>query len=79
MMQDLPIIGTNSGGTPEQVQNRGLLVEPNSPEALAQAIHYLLEHNEERLQFSKDARDWSHQEHAWKKTIHEMKVIYEKP
>lgn len=79
MMQGLPIIGTNSGGTPEQVQNRGLLVEPNNPEALAQAIHYLLDHNEERIQFSKAARDWSHQEHAWKKTIHEMKVIYEKP
>lgn len=40
MMARVPVIGTNIGGTPEIIKNEetGLLIEPNSPEELANAI-----------------------------------------
>jgi glycosyltransferase involved in cell wall biosynthesis len=41
-----PVIATRAGGIPEAVQNgiTGLLVPPRSPQALADALHYLLRH-----------------------------------
>jgi glycosyltransferase involved in cell wall biosynthesis len=40
-----PVVGTNIGGTPEQIEDgvTGLLVPPNEPEALAAAIGRLLD------------------------------------
>ena len=48
----LPQIATNVGGSPELVQDRitGLLVDPDDPKALAEAIFYLCTHPELRVQ-----------------------------
>jgi glycosyltransferase involved in cell wall biosynthesis len=53
-----PVVATYAGGIPETVQDgvTGLLVPPRDPEALAHAIHYLLQHPELQVQFGKAGR-----------------------
>lgn len=50
MSMGLPVIGTNIGGTPESVVDgeTGLLVDPNDPDQLAQAIVSLVQEPERR-------------------------------
>ena len=63
----VPVVATNSGGTPEIVKHGrcGLLVEPDSPIALAAAIRTLLDDAARRLQMGAEGRrlaagfDWS--------------------
>ena len=76
----VPIIGTNSGGTPEQVKNheRGLLVQPKSAESLAQSILYYLENKDKILVHGLSARNWVEQEHNWKKTLTQLTNLYSK-
>jgi glycosyltransferase involved in cell wall biosynthesis len=44
MIQSRPVVGTAAGGTPEQIENgvNGLLVRPDSPVAMADAVCSLL-------------------------------------
>jgi glycosyltransferase involved in cell wall biosynthesis len=44
MQAGLPIVATHTGGVPEALGNAGILVEPNNPKALADAIEYLIQH-----------------------------------
>ena len=41
-----PVVSTNAGGVPEFMRHKefGLLVPPRNASALAEAIHYLIEH-----------------------------------
>ncbi len=54
----LSIISTKVGGIPEMIQNNedGLLVEPNDPKALKIALQKLIESNDLRILYSKNAR-----------------------
>lgn len=58
------VVATNVGGTPEVVIDglSGLLVPPGSPWHLAQAIGYLLEHDELRQQMGRAGRERVHVE-----------------
>jgi glycosyltransferase involved in cell wall biosynthesis len=58
MARGIPVIATNGGGVPEIIlhQENGLLVPPQNPKALAEAIHYLLCHPRERIQMGEAAR-----------------------
>ncbi|MCK5242446.1 glycosyltransferase family 4 protein [bacterium] len=58
MARGVPVIATNCGGAPEIVtpHETGLLVPPQDPEALAEAIHYLMCHPMERMQMGETAR-----------------------
>jgi D-inositol-3-phosphate glycosyltransferase len=58
MARGVPVIATDSGGAPEIVipHETGLLVPPQNPEALAEAIHYLMCHPMERMQMGETAR-----------------------
>ena len=58
MATGIPVISTCISGLPELIDhgNEGLLVEPRSPEALADAITKLLLSNELRRSFSKNGR-----------------------
>ena len=57
MSNMLPVIATNVGGIPEIIENEkdGILVPPENPKALAQAISNLLEDKELREKLSKAA------------------------
>jgi PST family polysaccharide transporter len=54
----IPSVGTNAGGIPDAVVDgeTGMLVEPDSPEALAQALIFLYQNPERRKQLGQAAR-----------------------
>jgi glycosyltransferase involved in cell wall biosynthesis len=53
-----PVVATCAGGIPEAVQDgvTGILVPPRQPQALAQAVHQLLRHPEQRQRFGEAGR-----------------------
>jgi L-malate glycosyltransferase len=52
-----PVIGTQIAGIPEQISaDTGLIVSPDNIEALANAITYLMENKQERIQFGINAK-----------------------
>lgn len=54
----LPVIATATGGTPELITHleNGYLIPPNSPEALADAIEFLIHHPDIARQMAENAR-----------------------
>ncbi len=54
-----PIISTKVGGIPEVVSDCGLLVEPRSPEQIAEATNKLIDDEKLRKRLSKKARERS--------------------
>ena len=54
----LPVIATATGGTPELITHlqNGYLIPPNSPEALADAIEFLIHHPDVAKQMGENAR-----------------------
>jgi len=55
-----PVVATNVAGIPEIVRDRqhGILVPPNNPARLAEAIQYLLENEDIRIKFGREGRKW---------------------
>ena len=55
-----PCIATNVGGLPEMVEDgkRGIIVEPANPDALSDAISYLLDNPQKYTQFSDNIRSY---------------------
>ena len=53
-----PVIGTNIGGTPEQIihNHSGILIPPNDPEAMAEAILKLLDDSALRKEIGENAK-----------------------
>lgn len=78
MNHGLPVIGTNTGGTPEQVKDgeRGLLVPPKDAQAVAQAISFYAENPAQRAQHGQAAKIWVQSEHNWNQTISKLVEIY---
>lgn len=78
MNHGLPVIGTNTGGTPEQIENdrRGFLVNPKDSLAIAQAITAYVENPELRLQHGAAARQWAQKEHSWNNTLGKLIDLY---
>lgn len=54
----VPVIGTNVGGTPDMIKSgkTGILVNPGSAEALAQAIDWMMSHPREREEMGVSGR-----------------------
>ncbi len=79
MAMELPVIGTNSGGTPEQVLNdqRGLLIEPRNTQAIAEAIANYVTHPEKRIQHGKNAKNWIFTEHNWSQKVTQLLNLYQ--
>jgi len=76
------LIASEVGGVPEVVTHgvNGLLVPPNDPKALADAIDFALTHNEERAAMEHQARldvedrfNWEHLTKQLKKILGELK------
>ncbi|MBN8545857.1 MAG: glycosyltransferase family 4 protein [Ignavibacteria bacterium] len=71
MMTGLPVIGTDAGGTTEQIGNneRGILVEPGSSKAIAEAISEFINHPETIKIKGDNARLWASSQHNFNTTI----------
>jgi len=56
---ETPVVATKVGGIPEIVRNGedGILVEPNNPLELADAIQYLLDNDDVRKEYGREGRN----------------------
>lgn len=80
MAAGCPVVATRIGAIPESVihQETGLLVPPRDPEAAAQAIHYLLDHDHEREQMGRAARKRVEDHFSLERWVSETIQLYEK-
>lgn len=71
------VIGTSVGGIPELVQNgrNGILVEPNNPEALGEAILDLCADDEKRSTMGRSGREFA-LSHSWEDVAGRVESIY---
>jgi glycosyltransferase involved in cell wall biosynthesis len=78
MLVGLPVIGTKSGGTVEQIENSGggMLVRPRRPEELAQGFREYLAQPELIRKHGAAAQEWARKQHNWKTTLTRMNDIY---
>lgn len=78
MMMGKPVIGTNSGGTPEQIgaNERGRLADPKDAKSIAEAIRFYLKNPDEISRQGELARDWAVKNHPWEKTQREFMELY---
>ena len=67
----VPVVASNVGGLPDTVRDgeTGLLVPPESPKALAEAIVELLTDSPRRLRMGKAGRAWVHRHFNWDRVI----------
>ena len=75
-----PIIATNVGGLPEQVEHNkyGLIVPPCDVEALAKAMIHLLSHPEKLQEYADNIeRDYSEGPKSWKEIAKGLLTIYQ--
>jgi glycosyltransferase involved in cell wall biosynthesis len=78
MLMEKPVIGTNAGGTPEQIgkNERGVLVEPHSSLSIAEGIRHYLKNPALIDQQGQAARTWVLAQHSWALTLKETLAIY---
>ena len=78
MLMHKPIIGTNTGGTSEQVQDKinGILIEPRSPEAIAEAVKYYLQNPGEIEKHGENAFRWAYKTHSMQESMKKLITIY---
>lgn len=74
-----PVIATHVGNIPDIIDHmeNGILVPPNDPVKLAQAIDYLLEHEQERIRVSEEARKKVEEQFSWEVIVDKLCSIYE--
>ena len=75
-----PIIATNVGGLPEQVEHDkyGLIVPPCDIDALANAMMHLLSHPEKLQEYAENIeRDYSEGPKSWKEIAKKLNIIYQ--
>jgi glycosyltransferase involved in cell wall biosynthesis len=74
----LPVVATNTGGTPERVKDRvtGLLVPPESPKELANAINSLLCNTKLRFKMQQEARNYILEFFDWDMIVSKIIQIY---
>jgi glycosyltransferase involved in cell wall biosynthesis len=77
MFMKLPTIGTDAGGTPEQIgEGRGLLVPIKSPTQVAQKLTQLAGDAELRQTLGQKSKDWANDQHNWENVIQRFKNLY---
>jgi len=67
----IPVIGTNTGGIPETFQeNRtGIIVEPKSPQEIANALKFFRDNPSILAEYSKDAVNYVSNKFSWENAI----------
>ena len=77
MMAGCFVIGTNNGGTVEQLgQNRGFLIEAKSAPAIADALIRAEKNPKEKEKIRKAAQAWVMKEHTWKGVLPQWLELY---
>jgi len=85
MSMKLPVIGTDREGTPEQlglkegnsiVAERGLLVEPQSPKAIAEGVELYVQNPAMRMTHGEAAYNWVRREHDMQRAIDDVNRVY---
>ncbi len=79
MLMEKPVIGTDAGGTTEQVgkNDRGHLVTPKDPKSLAQALRFYINNPETITKQGAVARQWVLSQHDWNKTLKTTLELYQ--
>lgn len=80
MFSKLPVIGTNAGGTPEQIGNnqRGILITPGNSTELAAALTTYIQNPNKVVADGREAYNWVRLEHDFNVTIPKILEIYKK-
>ena len=75
----IPIVATNVGGIPELIENEvsGILVEPNNPEKLLEAINGLIENDELAQKIAKNGHDFVMENLTWEVLLPKYVKFYE--
>lgn len=77
LLMKLPVIGTKTGGTPEQLaNNRGMTISPKSPQEIASAIEYIIDNPEKAISMGNDGREWVLKEHDWQYILPQYLALY---
>lgn len=78
MLMKKPVIGTQAGGTIEQVgNNRGLLVKPKSASDIARAMSVYLKNPEKIKTDGESARAWALDQHEWSQAVAQVYGLYQ--
>lgn len=77
---ETPVVATNVGGISEAVHNgeNGILVEPNNPIKLANAIQYLLDNESIRKKFGEEGRKLVVNDFSTRAVVRKLIMIYER-
>ena len=72
------VIGTDREGTTEQLgsNERGLLIEPKSPAAIAEAVQTYVKHPDLRVRHGVAGHEWVHREHAMARMLDSLGRVY---
>jgi glycosyltransferase involved in cell wall biosynthesis len=78
MATGLPVVATRVGGNPEVVADgkTGLLVPPRAPEALANAMLWMLQHSAARQRMGRDARRRVEERFSLRQTVDAYEQLY---
>ena len=76
---NIPVIGTNVGGIPELIKNNetGILIPPENPEKLAQAINELLSDKEKADKLAKNGNIFVKNNMTWDVVLPKYIKFYE--
>jgi len=75
-----PVVATRVGSIPEVVKDgkTGILVPPEDPDALAEAIIFLLKNEVKRKEMGKEAKNYGEEELSWDKAAKKTFLLYKK-
>lgn len=75
----LPVVATTVGGTPEIVEHmqNGVLVPPQDPQTMADAIAKLLADNETTTEIGKQAKEYILSKLSWKENARQLLEVYQ--
>lgn len=74
----IPVVASNVGGLPEVVRDgeTGLLVPPEHPQALADALLALLQDPQRRKRMGEAGREWACARYNWQTNVDQMLNVY---
>ena len=77
-MGGIPVIGCNTGGTPELIQDgvNGFLYERGNIQQLADKIRYLIDNPFSRREMGKNAKEYATQHFGIVQSVNKIESVY---